>query len=177
MIVFVKGDIFNSPAQVLTNTVNCVGVMGKGIALEFKIRFPKLFEDYKVRCEKELVKPGHPYLWEDDKVQVLNFPTKRHWKDESLIQDVEKGLKYLSTNFSKMGIQSIAMPALGCGNGGLSWEEVRPLFEKYLAPIPDLDVYIYEPNDSGLQKDQSCFTNSASKSSSPKKIAAQPWNP
>jgi O-acetyl-ADP-ribose deacetylase (regulator of RNase III) len=145
VVTFVKGDIFKSPAQVLTNTVNCVGVMGKGVALEFKNRYPQMFGDYKSKCDQGKVKPGQPYLWEDDSAQVLNFPTKRHWRDSSLLQDVEDGLKYLAASYEQMGIQSIAMPALGCGLGGLEWSEVQPLFVKYMGTLPDLDVYVYEP--------------------------------
>lgn len=145
MVTFVKGDIFKSPAQVLTNTVNCVGVMGKGVALEFKNRYPQMFGDYKLKCDQGEVKPGQPYLWEDDSAQVLNFPTKRHWRDNSLLQDVEDGLKYLAASYEKMGVQSLAMPALGCGLGGLKWSDVQPLIAKHLGSIPDLDVYVYEP--------------------------------
>lgn len=145
MVTFVKGDIFKSPSQVLTNVVNCVGVMGKGVALEFKSRYPQMFYDYKAKCAQGNVKPGHPYLWEDDSAQVLNFPTKRHWRDQSLIHDVDAGLRYLADSYDSMGIQSIAMPALGCGLGGLSWSDVKPLIVKHLGAIPDLDVYVYEP--------------------------------
>jgi O-acetyl-ADP-ribose deacetylase (regulator of RNase III) len=148
VVTFVKGDIFKSPAQVLTNTVNCVGVMGRGIALEFKRRFPRMFGDYRIKCEHGEVKPGQPYLWEDDATQILNFPTKRHWRDNSLLQDIEDGLKYLAATYEQMGIQSIAMPPLGCGNGGLNWTVVQPLIVKHLGPPPDLDVYVYEPQYS-----------------------------
>jgi len=165
VVTFVKGDIFKSPAQVLTNTVNCVGVMGKGIALEFKNRYPQMFNDYKAKCDHDNVKPGQPYLWEDDSVQILNFPTKRHWKDNSLLQDVEDGLKYLASSYEQMGIQSIAMPALGCGLGGLKWSEVQPLIVKYLGTLPDLDVYVYEPqgtaavNSDSSEKDSNAPAN------------------
>ena len=153
MVTFVKGDIFSSPAQVLTNTVNCTGAMGKGIALEFKRRCPAMFNDYKDRCDRNEVKPGMPYLWEDDHKQILNFPTKRHWKEPSLLQDIIDGLEYLSKHYSNMSIQSLAMPALGCGNGGLSWDKVRPLIEKYLGSLPDLDVYVYEPQHVTVQNE------------------------
>lgn len=153
MVTFVKGDIFKSPAQVLTNPVNCVGVMGKGLALEFKNRYPQMFGDYKSKCNQGKVKPGQPYLWENDSTQVLNFPTKRNWRDSSLIQDIEDGLKYFATSYEKMGIQSIAMPALGCGLGDLKWSEVQPLIVKYLGDLPDLDVYVYEPQDTTAIKD------------------------
>ena len=150
MVTFVRGDIFSSPAQVLTNTVNCVGVMGKGVALEFKKLYPQMFSDYKAKCDEGSVKPGEPYLWEDDSVQVLNFPTKRHWKDGSLLQDIEDGLKYLAESYEQMGLQSLAMPALGCGLGGLKWSDVQPLIEKHLGSISDLDVYVYEPQSSAI---------------------------
>jgi O-acetyl-ADP-ribose deacetylase (regulator of RNase III) len=145
MVTYVKGDIFKSPAQVLTNTVNCVGAMGKGVALEFKNRYPKMFFDYKDRCDHNNVKPGIPYLWEDERSQILNFPTKRHWREDSQLQDIIDGLKYLAENYQNMSIQSLAMPALGCGNGGLNWTDVKPQIDKYLGSIPDLDVYVYEP--------------------------------
>lgn len=150
MVTFVKGDIFKSPAQVLTNTVNCVGVMGKGVALEFKNRYPQMFSDYKLKCEQGKVMPGHPYLWEGDSAQVLNFPTKRHWRDNSLLQDIEDGLKHLAKSYEQMGIQSLAMPALGCGLGGLNWSVVQPLIVKHLGALPDLDVYVYEPKNVSI---------------------------
>ena len=152
MVTFIKGDIFRSPAQVLTNTVNCVGVMGKGVALEFKNRYPQMFSDYKSKCDQGKVKPGQPYLWEDDSVQILNFPTKRNWRDNSLLQDIEEGLKHIASSYEQMGIQSIAMPALGCGLGGLKWSEVQPLIVKHLGCLPDLDVYVYEPQSVAVVK-------------------------
>ena len=144
MITYIVGDIFQSPAQVLTNPVNCVGVTGKGLALEFKNRYPNLFEDYKASCNRNEVRIGFPYIWENNYVQILNFPTKRHWKETSEIQTIDVGLKYLAENYQKMGIQSLAMPPLGCGLGGLEWSEVYPLIEKYLEDIPDLEVFVYE---------------------------------
>lgn len=144
MITYKPGDIFQSNAQVITNTVNCVGVMGKGLALAFKTRFPEMNDDYVQRCRDGLVKPGQPYLWENDVVQVLNFPTKRHWKQNSFLSDIEAGLKFLAENYAQMGIASIALPPLGCGLGGLNWIDVKNLINKYLGKIPDLDVYVYE---------------------------------
>jgi O-acetyl-ADP-ribose deacetylase (regulator of RNase III) len=152
VVTFVKGDIFKSPAQVITNTVNCVGVMGKGVALEFKNRYPQMFNDYKAKCDQGHVKPGQPYLWEDNSTQILNFPTKRDWRDNSLLQDIEDGLKYLAGSYERMGLQSIAMPALGCGLGGLKWSEVQQLILKHLGSIPDLDVYVYEPQGAAINK-------------------------
>jgi len=144
MIIYKTGDIFKSSAQVITNTVNCVGVMGKGLALAFKKQLPEMFQDYKAKCEKGEVNPGQPYIWENDRVQILNFPTKRHWKQNSLISDIEAGLEYLAKNYAEMGISSLALPPLGCGHGGLNWPDVKNLINKHLGPIEDLDVYVYE---------------------------------
>lgn len=174
MVTFVKGDIFKSPAQVLTNTVNCVGVMGKGVALEFKNRYPKMFGDYKSKCDQGAVKPGQPYLWEDDSAQVLNFPTKRHWRDNSLLQDIEDGLKYLASSYEQMGIQSVAMPALGCGLGGLKWSDVQALIVKYLGSLPDLDVYVYEPQGIAVLKGDVEGRDSNTRSGEEKISARQP---
>ena len=147
MIIYKTGNIFNSSAQVITNTVNCVGVMGKGLALSYKKKYPEMFHDYKVKCDKGEVIPGQPYLWENDKVQILNFPTKRHWNQNSILSDIENGLKYLSENYARMEISSLALPPLGCGLGGLDWTEVKKIIDKYLGPIEDLDVYVYEKQD------------------------------
>jgi O-acetyl-ADP-ribose deacetylase (regulator of RNase III) len=149
MITYKTGDIFQTNAQVITNPVNCVGVMGKGLALAFKERFPDLFNDYVSRCERREVQPGKPYLWENDKVQVLNFPTKRHWKENSRLEDIEAGLKYLAENYAELGISSLALPPLGCCLGGLDWAQVKILIDKYLGPIDDLDVYVYETEAIG----------------------------
>lgn len=173
MITYVQGDLFKSNAQVLTNTVNTVGVMGKGVALEFKKRFPVMFEDYKRLCETGGVKPGVPYLWENDEVQILNFPTKRHWKNQSRLEDIEAGLQYLAQHYGEMGIQSLAMPPLGCGLGGLDWKDVRLLIEKYLREPLDLDVYVYEPAKASIRtKDDE--TPSVSGRSSSDEWAASP---
>jgi O-acetyl-ADP-ribose deacetylase (regulator of RNase III) len=151
MVTYVKGNIFESPAQVITNTVNTVGVMGKGLALEFKNRFPLMFEDYQEPCKKGTVQPGTPYLWENDEVQILNFPTKREWQSHSLIEDIETGIKYLASHYAEWGIHTLALPPLGCGLGGLKWENVRPLIEKYLGEITDLEVFVYEPTAAGVE--------------------------
>lgn len=145
MVTFVTGNMFDSPAQVITNPVNCVGATGKGLSLEFERRYPELSLDYKERCNKGLVKPGFPYLWENEATQILNFPTKRHWRGRSQIEDIEVGLKYLASRYQEMGIYTLALPALGCGHGGLEWKEVKPLIEKHLGPISDLEVFVYEP--------------------------------
>ncbi|MCB0367653.1 MAG: macro domain-containing protein [Bdellovibrionaceae bacterium] len=173
MVTYVKGDIFKSPAQVLTNPVNCVGVMGKGLAFAFKNQFPGLFKDYKTRCDNNQVLPGQPYLWESETHQILNFPTKRHWRDKSVLQDIDEGLKFLAENYEQMGIQSLALPALGCGLGGLQWSEVQPLVEQYLGSIPDLDVYVYAPEKS-LPEDKGSRSDKDNSAGAEDTFAAHP---
>jgi len=139
------GDLFTSQAQVIVNTVNCVGVMGKGVAQEFKKRYPAMFKDYASRCEAKRVRIGEPYLYRESAgTLILNFPTKRHWRSPSLIADIEAGLDYLVDHVQEWGIHSIALPPLGCGNGGLSWEEVGPLIYRRLGSLP-IDVELYAP--------------------------------
>ena len=142
MIEYVEGDIFNSPAQVIVNTVNTVGVMGKGLALSFKNRYPDMFQSYKRVCEKNLLKIGKLLLYYYPDHWVLLFPTKEHWKNPSKIEYIEAGLIKFTSTYAEKNITSIAFPKLGCGNGELNWEAVRPLMEKYLRPLP-IDVFIY----------------------------------
>lgn len=140
-----QGDILGSKAQTLVNTVNCVGVMGKGIALEFKRRFPNMFTDYKQRCQRGEVKLGIPYLYKTANERwIINFPTKHHWKNKSELQYIEVGLQYIVSNIFSWGVTSLAIPPLGCGNGGLNWEDVQPLIEKYLSPL-NIPIEIYCP--------------------------------
>lgn len=111
MVKVILGDIFESEAQTLVNTVNCVGVMGKGIALEFKKRFPDMFEDYVKRCDAKEVRLGRPYLFRRMFFPwILNFPTKDHWRSVSRLQDIVKGLEYLRQHYKKWGITSLAVP-------------------------------------------------------------------
>lgn len=139
------GNLFESEAQTLVNTVNCVGVMGKGVALEFKKRFPAMFKDYAARCERKQVRLGEPYLYRNPSVQlILNFPTKNHWRSPARLSDVERGLDYFAQHFTEWGITSVAMPPLGCGNGGLAWSEVGPLIYRKLHRSP-IDVVVYAP--------------------------------
>src|SRR3989344_4895615 len=122
------GDILQSKAQTLINTVNCVGVMGKGIAIEFKERFPEMYEDYLLRCKRGEVKPGLPYLYRGlFPPQIINFPTKDHWKSVSKLSDIEHGLEYLLAHYKEWDVQSLAIPPLGCGNGQLEWRAVGPV--------------------------------------------------
>lgn len=174
MITYVTGDIFKSKAQVITNTVNCVGVMGKGLAYEFKKRYPEMFEDYKKRCEAQEVLPGKPYLWENENVQVLNFPTKRHWREDTRLSDIDDALKFLAENYAQMGITTLALPPLGCGLGGLDWSEVKVLIEKYLGSIIDLEVFVYEPQGEAKRlDDESVIGRSRSAYRSDDGVAAQ----
>ena len=139
------GDMFASDAQVLINTVNCVGVMGKGVAQEFKRRFPAMFDDYKARCDRHQVHLGEPYLYSDlSGLLILNFPTKDHWRSPSRLADIERGLEYLVQHIEEWGIRSMAMPPLGCGNGGLDWAEVGPLIYRKLRSAP-VEVELYAP--------------------------------
>ncbi|CAN5640330.1 hypothetical protein BH23CHL2_BH23CHL2_18790 [soil metagenome] len=153
------GNLFASTAQTITNTVNCRGVMGKGIALEFKKRYPGMFEDYKVRCDRGEVQPGHPYVYAvhtDPQLRltpdrsphgptlILNFPTKDSWRRPSKIEWIEQGLRNLRDCYHEWGIESIAMPPLGCGNGGLEWHEVGPLMYRHLIEM-DIPAEIFAP--------------------------------
>ncbi len=139
------GDLFSSDCQTLVNTVNCVGVMGKGVALEFKQRFPALFEDYAERCARSQVRLGEPYLYAAQAGRlVVNFPTKGHWRSPSRLADIERGLDFLVKHYADWGIVSIAFPPLGCGNGGLAWSEVGPLMYRKLSGLP-LDIKVYAP--------------------------------
>lgn len=142
MIQYLEGTVFNSPAKTIVNTVNCAGVMGAGIALEFKLRYPKMFEEYVEMCKKKDIKVGKPKLYEySNNRWILNFPTKGHWRFPSKIQWIESGLKYFVENYEKRNIESIAFPKLGTHNGGLEWEEVKLLMEKYLGNL-NIPVYI-----------------------------------
>lgn len=145
MITYVKGDIFSSPSKVIVNTVNTVGVMGKGVALEFKNRYPDMFQSYKALCDEKKLDVGKLVLWKNSSKWVLLFPTKRHWRNPSKMEYIEKGLMKFVENWDKLGANSIAFPRLGCGNGGLDWGDVRPLMEKYLNPLP-LQILIYVDN-------------------------------
>lgn len=142
MIRYVEGDIFKSPAQVLVNTVNTVGVMGKGIALEFKNRYPDMFQAYRDVCDKRKLTIGSLMLCYEPDHWVLLFPTKEHWRNPSRIKFIEAGLAKFCRTYAEKGITSAAFPRLGCGNGELNWSDVRPVMEKYLQNLP-IDIFIY----------------------------------
>jgi O-acetyl-ADP-ribose deacetylase (regulator of RNase III) len=142
MIEYIEGDIFESPAQVIVNTVNTVGVMGKGLALSFKQRYPQMFEKYKIACEKHLLTIGKLMLFYEADHWLLMFPTKENWRNPSRLEYIEKGLMKFVQTYAEKNITSIAFPRLGCGNGELNWADVKPLMERYLKKLP-IDVYIY----------------------------------
>jgi O-acetyl-ADP-ribose deacetylase (regulator of RNase III) len=145
MIKAVVGDMFKSKAQTLVNTVNCVGIMGKGIALEFKNRFPDMYEDYKKRCDAGEVRLGQPYVYRRlTPPWILNFPTKDHWRSVSRIEDIIRGLDYLYQHYQEWGITSLAVPPLGCGQGQLEWRVVGPTLYRYLKRL-DIPVELYAP--------------------------------
>jgi uncharacterized protein YwgA/O-acetyl-ADP-ribose deacetylase (regulator of RNase III) len=132
-VVIREGDIFKSSAQTLVNTVNCVGVMGKGIALGFRKRFPAMHDDYVLRCQRGEVRLGEPYLYKaPEHPWVLNFPTKDHWRSMSRLADIEAGLEYLKNHYLEWGIESLAVPPLGSGHGGLEWQVVGPTLYRHL---------------------------------------------
>lgn len=143
MIRFTEGNIFESPAQTLVNTVNTVGAMGKGIAKEFKRLFPTMFKEYQTLCEDGKIKMGVLWMYRTPHKAVLNFPTKTHWRQPSTIKFIKTGLTRFVDTYEDLRITSIAFPRLGCGNGELDWEVVKPLMQSYLTGLP-IDIYIYE---------------------------------
>lgn len=150
MIEFKTGDILRADVEALVNTVNCVGIMGRGIALQFKNTFPENFKAYKIACEREEVQPGKMFVFETQTLTnpkyIINFPTKRHWRGKSRMEDIESGLKALIEEIRTRGIRSIAIPPLGSGLGGLDWADVRSRIVKALHDLNDLQVIIFEPN-------------------------------
>lgn len=143
MLVYLRNSIFESPAQTLVNTVNLEGVMGKGIALEFKTRYPEMYKQYRRVCETKEFKVGGLHLWRGPDKWVLNFPTKTTWRKPSRMEYIEAGLEKFVSSYEDMGITSISFPPLGCGNGQLQWEDVRPVMESYLKKLP-IHVYVHD---------------------------------
>ena len=149
MIEYKSGDILKEDAEALVNTVNCVGVMGRGIALQFKKAFPKNFKAYASACKNGEVQPGRMFVFKTGQLTnphyIINFPTKRHWRGKSRMEDIETGLKALVNIIRQCNIRSIAIPPLGSGLGGLDWSEVRSHIEAALQPLTDVRITIYEP--------------------------------
>ncbi len=162
MIEFVKGDFFDYIADIRVNTVNCVGVMGAGVALIFKNKFPKMYDEYLRECKQGRVKIGLPHVWKDNQmfnatgVTIINFPTKDHWKNPSEYEFVEKGLVWLRQYLSNKGNVTITLPALGCGHGGLDWERVKNMISEKLINL-DAKILVFEPSSS-VNKEMSSET-------------------
>lgn len=149
MIEYTRGDILRSEAEALVNTVNCVGVMGRGIALQFKNRFPENFNAYATACKRSEVQPGRMFVFDTGQLTppryIINFPTKRHWRGKSRMEDIDDGLVALVATIRARGIRSIAIPPLGSGLGGLDWPQVKPRIEAALRSLDDVQVIIFEP--------------------------------
>ena len=168
-----NGDMFFSRAQTLTISVNTVGVMGAGLAARAKYQFPEVYVFYQGLCKRKELSMGEPYLFNELEISAdeqladepdtltcskgptwfLLFPTKRHWKEKADIKGIEQGLQWVVNNYKKCGIESLAMPALGCGLGGLEWKDVGPLMCKYLSKL-DIPVFIYLPNEKAIPFEQ-----------------------
>jgi O-acetyl-ADP-ribose deacetylase (regulator of RNase III) len=149
MIELVQGDILKADAEALVNTVNCIGFMGKGFALQFKKAYPQNFDAYHKACNAGEVQPGRMFIIDLHSMlnpkYVVNFPTKRHWRAESRYEDIESGLEALVAEVQRRGIRSIAIPPLGCGLGGLDWNKVRPMIEQAFTSLPGVRVLLFEP--------------------------------
>jgi len=145
MIRDATGNLLQTDAEALVNTVNCDGFMGKGIALQFKQAWPENFDAYAKACRAKEVRPGHMLVWESGRMvnprYIINFPTKRHWREKSRLEDIRNSLRALVEDVQRLDIRSIAVPPLGCGNGGLDWQDVRPLIEAAFPELPDTQVH------------------------------------
>jgi len=149
MIKIVKGNVVTAEAEALVNTVNCLGYMGKGIALQFKKAFPENFKVYERACRNNLVQPGKMLIFNTGTIEnpkyIINFPTKRHWRERSILEDIEIGLRALVEDVHRLTIKSIAIPPLGCGLGGLDWKLVKPMIESAFSNVTDIEVFVFEP--------------------------------
>lgn len=150
-ITYTMGDLFESDCEALVNAVNCVGVMGRGIALQFKTAYPENFKAYADACKREELVPGRMFVYETRSLVnprfIINFPTKRHWRGKSRMEDIESGLVALVEEIRSRGIRSIAIPALGAGLGGLDWKEVRTRIDSALTELEGVSVLVFEPNE------------------------------
>ncbi len=150
MMEYKTGDILAEEADALVNTVNCVGFMGRGIALLFKKAWPENFKAYAAACRKQEVQPGRMFVYETGHLTppryIINFPTKRHWRGKSRIEDIEAGLTALVTEIRARGIRSIAVPPLGAGLGGLDWADVRVRIERAMRNLSDVRIVVFEPH-------------------------------
>lgn len=149
MIEDARGNLLNADTEALVNTVNCVGVMGKGIALQFKQAYPEMNKAYEKACERGEMMPGKVQVWATGQLNgpkyIINFPTKREWYTKSRYADIKAGLQSLVSEVKRLGIASIALPPLGCGNGGLSWAKVRPMIIEAFEELPRVRVLVFAP--------------------------------
>ena len=149
MIEAWSGNLLQTDAEALVNAVNCVGVMGRGIALQFRKAYPENYYAYRKACKTGEILPRRMFTFPTGLAvspkYIINFPTKRHWKDASRIEDIYAGLCALTSEIDRLGIQSIAVPPLGCGNGGLNWADVEPLIRRAFSKMPDLHVQLFVP--------------------------------
>lgn len=150
---YVEGNILEAKTQVIVNTVNCKGVMGKGLALQFKKQYPDMFEEYKQLCNEGKITVGKLHLYKgSSRYWILNFPTKDDWRKKSKIEYLEKGLQEFRTSYANWKISSIAFPRLGCQLGGLDWNQVKPLMEKYLSDLSEIDIEIFQRQQISEQR-------------------------
>jgi O-acetyl-ADP-ribose deacetylase (regulator of RNase III) len=151
MIEYHTGNILEADVEALVNSVNCVGFMGRGIALQFKKAWPENFKAYAAACRRQEVRPGKMFVFETGSLTnpryIINFPTKRHWRGKSRIEDIEAGLEALAEEIRRRGIRSIALPPLGCGLGGLEWPEVRSRIEQALVGFTEVRILVFEPTE------------------------------
>lgn len=149
MIRYMRGNLLDADVEALVNPVNAVGVMGKGLAAEFKTWYPDIFKEYATACKQDKVQIGSMFVTEAEEFTgprwVIHFPTKQHWRDPTKLKWVEDGLRDLQNVIGQRRIHSIAIPALGCGNGGLEWPVVRGLIESTLSDLDDVEIVVYEP--------------------------------
>lgn len=156
MVQIAQGNLLEAPVEALVNTVNTQGIMGKGIALQFKQAFHEMFRDYEKACKAGEVRLGKVHIYDLGGLTggprwIINFPTKRHWRERSRLADIETGLQDLIATVRRLGVRSIAVPPLGCGNGGLNWADVRPRIEAAFTNLPDVNVLLFEP-ETGTQR-------------------------
>lgn len=159
MLRFRTGNLLHSTMQTLVNPVNTAGAMGKGLALQFRKQYPAMYAEYEALCKQGKLKIGNLHLYRADDHWILNFPTKRHYRMPSRIEDIETGLSVLRAQYELWGIESLALPALGCGYGGLSWGDVKPLIQRYLDDLP-IPIEVYQPR--GEEEQQSDDVNAPS---------------
>ena len=159
MIQYKHGDILCEDTEALVNTVNCMGIMGRGVALQFKERFPSNFKAYAKACQRGEVQPGRMFVYETGQLisprYIINFPTKRHWRGKSRIEDIETGLVDLVRVIAEYKITSIALPPLGSGLGGLDWNDVRSRIKYALADLDEVQVIVFEPGEVIVQREPS----------------------